>query len=489
MPIPKTLRGSDWALQNLLDLQDPNNLHELHAAHMCVKNLAEIAVRPIQYQYSSKTGMFECRKVPASLIMADHITWLRDLIDSAPPDMPGEPLPWHVGVFDAHCHPTDTPSCIDSVPQMKARGLTIMATRGEDQEIVARFAERLGVTRSSISQFKNTHADSDTHSQVVPSFGWHPWFSHQIFIDAGFGPGNTFSAADKISHYKSVISPPPEDDDFLTALPDPRPLSGLLEQIKKSLQQYPYALVGEIGLDRSFRLPENWLPNVHTERHPDMTPGGREGRRLSHFKVNIDHQRSILEAQLRLAGEMQRAVSVHGVAAHGILFETIKETWRGYEKEVLSKRERKQRENTIKAHAEDDEGSDGSSQPGPSTTSLPYPPRICLHSYSGPPDTLRDYFHPSVPAEIFCSFSLLVNLKSSTATKTVNVIKAVPDDRVLVESDLHCAGDQMDELLDRMIRCVCKAKSWSLEQGVERLRSNWLHFVFGQEADATNQST
>ncbi|KAL8822581.1 MAG: hypothetical protein Q9191_006684 [Dirinaria sp. TL-2023a] len=361
-----------------------------------------------------------------------------------------------------------------------------MATRGEDQDIVAQFSDRLSMTRSSIQHLMSTDSESSGESQIVPSFGWHPWFSHQIYIDASPGSGSAFSEAEKIYHYKSVITPAPEDEEFLRALPDPRPLSGLLEQIRKFLQQYPYALVGEIGLDRSFRLPENWMPNVHTEREADMTPGGREGRRLSHFKVNIDHQKSILKAQLKLAGEMQRAVSVHGVAAHGVLFETIKESWRGYEKEVLSKRERKQRESAIKATLEDDEASDESFQPGPMTSSLPYPPRICLHSYSGPPDTLRDYFHPSVPAEIFCSFSLLVNLKSSTATKTVNVIKAVPDDRVLVESDLHCAGEQMDELLERMVRCVCKAKNWSLEQGVKQLRANWLHFVFGKDADATS---
>ena len=414
--------------------------------------------------------------------MADVMAWLRDILDSTPENIPGETLPWHLGVFDAHCHPTDTPSCIESISRMKAKALTIMATRGEDQDIVAEFTERLGVTPSSVASLMNTDSDRTTDARVVPSFGWHPWFSHQIHTDASSDSGSAFGEVDKIRHYQSVITPVPEDEDFLKALPDPRPLSGLLEQLRNFLQQYPYALVGEVGLDRSFMLTENLLPNVNKERNPDMTPGGREGRRLSHFKVSIDHQRTILAAQLKLAGEMQRAVSIHGVAAHGVLFQSLRETWRGYEKEVLSKRERKQRESMVEAHDEENEASDGYSPSGPSTTSLSYPPRICLHYYSGPPDTLRDYFHPSVPAEIFCSFSLLVNLKSSTATKTVDVIKAVPDDRVLVESDLHCAGEQMDELIERMIRCICKAKGWSLEQGVKKLRSNWLCFIFGKEA-------
>ena len=408
--------------------------------------------------------------------MANDMPWLSETLNASSDDMPREALPWHLGVFDAHCHPTDTPSCLRDIAHMKTRALTIMATRGEDQEVVARFAERLGVMQASKHRLKQP----DTQCQIIPSFGWHPWFSHQVYDDIALGTEYPLSPKDKLAHYKSVILPPPDDDEFLQSLPDPRPLSSLLHQIRSNLHSHPYALVGEIGLDRSFRLPENWLPKVHTERHQDMTPGGREGRRLSQFKVNMDHQRKILKAQLNLAGEMQRAVSVHGVAAHGVLFETAQECWKGYEKEVLSKRARKEKRSAIKAHAEDDDTEHENFRRG-SSTSLPFPPRVCLHSYSGPTDLLRQYFQPSVPAEIFCSFSLPVNLKASTAAKTVEVIKAVPDDNILVESDLHCAGEHMEELLERMVRFICSAKGWSLEEGVKRLASNWFRFTFGRE--------
>lgn len=408
--------------------------------------------------------------------MADNMPWIREILNSAPDDIPGGTLPWHLGVFDAHCHPTDTPSCQGKIPQMKARALTIMATRGEDQDHVAQFAESCGVTQTSIPRLMKP----GSHCQIIPSFGWHPWFSHQIYDDSILGSEGTITQSDKLTHYRSVIYPPPEDDGFVLSLPAPRPLSRLLDQIRGYLRQHSYALVGEVGLDRSFRLPENWLPIVHTERHPDMTPGGREGRRLSPFKVSIEHQKKILKAQLKLAGEMQRAVSVHGVAAHGVLFETIREIWKGFEQEVPGRKARKQRESAIKAHAGDEEDEGRDARLGPST-SLPFPPRICLHSYSGPPDTLRQYFHPSVPAEIFCSFSVVVNLKTSTAAKTIEVIKAVPDDKVLVESDLHCAGEYMNELLERMVKCVCAAKGWSLEEGVKQLASNWLRFTFGRK--------
>ncbi|KAG6991378.1 cut9-interacting protein scn1 [Physcia stellaris] len=414
--------------------------------------------------------------------MANDMAWVHEILNALPQDDSLEVFPWHLGVFDAHCHPTDTPSCLDEIPSMKARVLTIMATRGEDQDVVVNFAQQSGIRGTSIPQLLQTDV-SHKQCELIPSFGWHPWFSHQIYDDSILGSQSTIQPSEKVKHYRSVITPTPEDDSFLQFLPDPRPLSALLTEIRKHLQQYPYALVGEIGLDRTFRLPENWLPNIHTESTNGATPGGREGRRLSPYKVHMDHQRKILKAQLNLAGEMQRPVSVHGVAAHGILFEALAETWKGHDKPVLSKREQKRRANAVKTQTEDadEPGNDSKGGGNADNEPKPFPPRICLHSYSGPPDTLRQYFHASVPAEVYCSFSVLVNMKAATAKKTVEVIKAVPDERILVESDLHCAGEEMDRLLERMVRIVCGAKEWSLEEGVKQLGSNWFRFVFGRE--------
>lgn len=412
----------------------------------------------------------------------------------------GTPFPWELGVFDAHCHPTDTMTSIAEIPRMKATTLTIMATRGEDQDLVHQVAS---------SDLGRRDQNSNTE-RVIPCFGWHPWFSHQIMDDTG--PSGTeadpTSREGKIAHYRQVLTPSKgADEDFFLALPDPKPLSALLAETRARLTAHPTALVGEIGLDRTFRLPNVWRPEELAARDPSVTPGSREGRTLSPYRVQMNHQKALFRAQLRLAGELRRPVSVHSVQAHGAVFEVLQELWAGHERQVLSRREKKRRRRSAAmAHAhewssdaesdrekggeeeeeeEEDHSSASVSRASSSTSStgqpqpLPFPPRICMHSYSGPVEPLTQFLRPTVPSDVYFSFSSVINFTNPSSDKAVEVIKALPDDRILIESDLHCAGPQMDDLLEEIARKVCELRGWSLEQGVRQLAENWRRFVFG----------
>jgi Tat protein secretion system quality control protein TatD with DNase activity len=223
-----------------------------------------------------------------------------------------------------------------------------------------------------------------------------------------------------------------------------------------------------------------------------MTPGSREGRRLSPYQVRPEHQKAVLEAQLRLAGELQRPVSVHSVQAHGAMIEVFKCLWKGHERKIASRRERKRRHSHAEAHAgSDDEGAQGAQTSHSAGTrereALPFPPRICMHSYSGPVETLKQFLHPSNPSDVYFSFSSVINF-SHHSDKSVAVIKALPDDRVLIESDLHIAGQQMDDRLEEVTRQICEIRGWDLRQGVQQLADNWRRFVYGDALPDSSNS-
>lgn len=283
----------------------------------------------------------------------------------------------------------------------------------------------------------------------------------------------------KAQHYGEVLAPAP-DAEFINALPEPRRLTDFLAEVRQRLESNPLAMVGEVGVDKAFRLPQSWEQSEKSAREEGVTPGGREGRMLSPYHVKMSHQVNILKAQLLLAGDIGRAASIHGVQAHGVLYEALESLWKGHEKEVVSRRKRRlvaEGAEDFSSSDEDEEDDEGRRRP---YQAKPFPPRICLHSFSGPAQMLSQYLHPAIPVDIFFSFSTCVNLANSgLEAKFAEVVKRCPDDKLLIESDLHTAGDDMDNQLEQIARKVCQVKGWGLEEGLEIIRNNYERFIFG----------
>ncbi|OAA56708.1 cut9 interacting protein [Niveomyces insectorum RCEF 264] len=443
-----------------------------------------------------------------------------------------EPFPWAdiagAGpLCDAHCHPTDTVASLAGIPAMHAAVLTVMATRAQDQDLVAQLATEQGVQ----TPFGDGDGDGDSgvnyyglpasnsSRKVVPAFGWHPWFAHLLYDDDvnanADGRGDSShheltSLADKRRHLAAVLHPSPS----LSQDDDANDKNSHLTRAR--LEAHPRALVGEIGLDKAFRVPEAGGATedqeaTETAAETDggstvdpalaaaaLTPGGREGRLLSPFRVRPAHQVAVLAAQLRLAAALRRPISVHGVQAHGLLYDTLAATWRGQERRMPTRRQRKEdaRAATNAADASDSDDDDDNLENelngnlSNNTTPPTYPPAICLHSYTGPPDVLRQYFAPHVPAAVYVSFSATINGRTDAGrARLAAAVAACPDDRVLVESDLHTAGPQMDAALAEGYRQVCEAKGWPLREGIARIARNYAAFLAaGQTHDTRSEA-
>ena len=77
---------------------------------------------------------------------------------------------------------------------------------------------------------------------------------------------------------------------------------------------------------------------------------------------------------------------------------------------------------------------------------------------------MSQYLHPAIPVDMFFSFSACVNMSTpGLGAKFAEVVKACPDDKILIESDLQTAGEEMDYQLKVIGRRVCEVKGWTLE--------------------------
>lgn len=329
-------------------------------------------------------------------------------------------------IIDAHCHPTDTPQELHLVANLSVGKLIVMGTRPTDQKYVEQLAK-------------------EYPGKVIPSFGIHPWFSYYLYDD--LDKDLQSSETRKKKHYEKILTPIP-DEDFINALPNPVPISEFLEDARRHLKQYPNALIGEIGLDKPFRLP------VGPYDARSSLPQGP----LSPFYVKMEHQCKVFEAQVRLAAEFQRAVSVHCVQTYALLYSSLAKFWDGRwipSKTKIRKMKKEEYENSLAEERKH------------------YPPKICLHSYSGSIEQISQFSAHKVPTEFYYSFSIGINSRYKNFLQT---LKGVPDDKLLAESDHHSAS-QIDELVRQSLNVMSEAKSWTFEDTITKISSNSKAFL------------
>eukprot|EP00741_Cyanophora_paradoxa_P007896 tig00001224_g7639.t1 len=147
-------------------------------------------------------------------------------------------------------------------------------------------------------------------------------------------------------------------------------------------------------------------------------------------ECDFAQQLAVFRRQLAIAAELRRPVSMHCVRAMGPATEVLRE---------------------LAARGQ-------------------LPPRVMFHSYTGSPDAVNQLRKISRAAEerFYFSFSEALNGRSG---KGAAAVAAVPDDRLLIESDLH-RTPAIDPAMAGSLRLVAEAKGWSLAEAARRTREN-----------------
>ncbi|KAJ3232393.1 hypothetical protein HDU78_007174 [Chytriomyces hyalinus] len=316
-------------------------------------------------------------------------------------------------IHDVHCHLVEREESLPLIETLKCNRVWLMGTRPSEWPLV----EQSGI------KFPR---------KVAMAFGIHPWFAHEF-----------------------------QDTDDAIA------------QLRKYLVNQPASFVGEIGLD-----------GIAT--HADTK-----------VKYDMDHQLRMFTAQMKLAAELQRPVSVHAVGCFGKLESYFMELCKDVPKDLSRKEKERIRRSKLEADPATTATSKTTTTTTASTTAATmesqvsaqsnnnamhpslnaWPPAIMLHSYSGSPETIRNIMrYPSlVSSRFYFSFSHFVNGRMAFE-KLQQRIAQVPDDRILIESDLN-DPKVVDEACFKALEMVANAKGWSLDEATKRVGANAARFL------------
>ena len=266
--------------------------------------------------------------------------------------------------------------------------------------------------------FLNTLHHAERSRSILPALGVHPWYL------AGLETIDTnMSSSDVVTS--------PSDDWF--------------DRLEELLLEHPQAVVGEIGLCKMAK----WV-----RQHP----GGKAEA--------MEIQRNVFEKQLRLAARLGRPVSVHVVNQHGIFVSVIRSI---LEEPSTSK--------------ENNDDYDGQWRSG-------LPPVIGMHSFTGTAHHVEELLmlekqirqkerknfggtavvdDDTTGSKLFYfGFSHAVNYTMNSSEKSRrkgrDAVRAVPVDRIMVESDVH----NMEDVLGGTIGAISYL-AWARDTSISEM--------------------
>ncbi|SCV01796.1 LANO_0F13586g1_1 [Lachancea nothofagi CBS 11611] len=251
-------------------------------------------------------------------------------------------------------------------------------------------------------------------------FGIHPWYSHMYYID------DQTNRLSKETHYKSVLHSSNVYDLNRVIEQLPEPVS-LTRYIAEEFDRSTCDCIGEIGLDKLFRLPENGFYQ------------GDKSAPLGRVKVKIEHQVKVFEQMCQLAVAHSLPVSVHCVKCPSLMYELCMKL--------------------LSPHREIN---------------------VCLHSFTGSLETLAGMWLKNFPNErLFFSLSRYINFKNhESASKLLQVL---PLECILTETDFTwdtVSGELILRELDFLLSQIAHNYAMdSPEQAKQMVFKNFQRFI------------
>ncbi|AQZ10396.1 YMR262W [Zygosaccharomyces parabailii] len=231
---------------------------------------------------------------------------------------------------------------------------------------------------------------------VRKCFGVHPWYCHLFSFDENL---------DKRSHYAKVLEwkDDTEFESILSVLPEPV----LLESYISQEFDPQIDAIGEIGLDKLFRLPQNGL---YIKSSP-----------LSRIRVSMSHQLAVFRRFCQLARTEGKPVSVHGVKCHGLLYDVCSQ-------ELMA-----------------------------------YNINVCLHSVTASKETLKRWIK-HYNKRIFFSLSQCINFKDPAAGR--ELVQMLPQECILTETDFPLDKYKNSELVQQL-QYICGQIEIALDSSID----------------------
>jgi len=147
-------------------------------------------------------------------------------------------------------------------------------------------------------------------------------------------------------------------------------------------------------------------------------------------------QQLVFEAQVNIACQLNKPMNVHCVQAHGWLFDFFRKFSKDKTK-VL--------------------------------------PPVLWHSYTGSADMVTGIIKiPKIGKKFYFSFSSAINLNNDSK-KLDAAVAAVPEDRLLIESDWHRVDNQYNSIKE-IVAFISKIRNWTEQETIEITTRNAIEF-------------